>query len=172
MSGRDSEGTLTAGNDLFSFGPCLDGNEELFLGLDAFFDLLFDIEEMALFWELDILDDVTLLIHELREVVLDGEALVLFLEDNGAWDHIASSESLFVLLVGEDVLSCDHGLGRTVLSWFGSRESGDLAWENFLEHDEGAWLHAAGFSKLGGGSTGVSLVKFVIRHTSRFQSKY
>ena len=76
-------------------------------------------------------------------------------------DIITGTESLLVLLVGEDVLASDHGFSGAVLTWFGGGECSDFAWEGVLQHDEGTWLGSAGFDEMGGGRTSITFLKLV-----------
>ena len=81
------------------------------------------------------------------------KASVLSVNNNWGLDHIASTEGLFVLLVGENVFASDHSFGGTVLAWLSSGKRNDLAGEFTLHHEEGAWLSSASFDKCDVGGT-------------------
>ena len=157
--------TFADADDLLSVAPLLDGDQTLLFGsIEDLDDSLGNIKDVTFGRDFAVLLHFTRGGEELEEVAIDGEAGVLGFDHNGAWDHITSTESLFVLLVGEDVLSGDHGLGRAVLAGLGGGESSDLAWELTLHHDQGTWLHAASFSQLDVGRAGITLFELVVRH--------
>ena len=64
----------------------------------------------------------------------DIKTVVFSLGDYWSLDHVTRAESLFVLLVGKDVLACDHCLGRAVFAWFSRGERHDFAGELPLHH--------------------------------------
>ena len=163
---RDSlVNTFTSASNLLSFAPFLDGHETLLsAGVEDFLDALGNVQKVRLGGELYVLLHVTRGREQLKEVAINAEAVVLNLGDDGAGDHISGTESLFVLPVGEDVLTSDHGFGGTVLAGLGSRKGGDSARKFSLEHNKGAWLHATSFSKLSDGRTGIALFELVVRH--------
>jgi hypothetical protein len=144
--------------------PSLDGDEALLVALlEDGLKAGDDIGKMGLGGEGNVLLKVTGLGKHLEgAVLLEREAVVLGLDDDGSGDHISGTEGLFVLLVSEDVLGGDHGLGGSVLAGLGSGEGGNLAGESILHDDEGAGLHAASFSKLGSEGTRVSLIELVV----------
>ena len=164
--------SFSAGDNLLLISPSLDGNEALLL---AFVKNSADVGDNVLKMRLS--GQVVVFLHftfsgeQLEHAIIDAEAVVFDLNDNGSLDHISSSESLFVLFVREDVLASDHGFGRSVLAGLGSGEASDSAGEGVLEHDEGARLHAASFLKFGGEGTRHTLFKIVITH-SLIRGKY
>jgi len=97
-------------------------------------------------------------------ISIDVEELELCLNDDGAGDVITSTEGFFVLLVGEDILTGDHGLGGAVLTGLGSGHLDDLAGENFLHHEEGTGLSSSSFLIGDVGGTSIGLLELVIRH--------
>ena len=124
-----------------------------------------DIGEMGLGGEVQGLNESTFGIHAGKNTFfVDIHAGDLLFIDDGSGDHITSSEGLFVLLVCEDILGSDHGLGGSMLAGLGSGEGGDLAGESLFHDDEGARLHAASISELSVEGTGVTGFEFVIGH--------
>ncbi len=92
------------------------------------------------------------------------EAVVLGVDDNRGLNHVACTESLFVLLVGKDVLASDHSLGRAVFARLGSGECSNFARELALHHEEGARFSATSFNKNDVCCARVALNKFVVTH--------
>ena len=159
-------GAFTDSDDLLLATPSLESNEALErTGGEDLLDFLADIEKMRLVGEVKIFLHLTVWHHEHACAILVGVDTGDFsLLDDGSGDHIASSEGLFVLLVSEDVLGGDHGLGGSMLAGLGGVEGGDLAGEDtLLHHDEGAGLHAASFSEFSVERTSVTLFEIVIR---------
>jgi len=104
--------------------------------------------EMSLLGKSEIILGLVVEEHGKLSLIIDIEEHAFVLIDDGSGDHITGTESLIVLLVCEDILGSDHGLGGSVLAGLGSRESGDLAGESLFHDDERAGLHAASVSEL------------------------
>ena len=155
--------TFAAVNGLLLVAPGLDLHEALLLaGVDDGSDLLLETLKVLVLVNLEVLLHFAILGHEHEVTILvDVNAGVLGLLDNGAGDHVTSAVGFFVLLVGENVLAGDHGLGGTVLAGLGGRESSNLAGEFALHHEQGAGLSAAGFVELDVGGTGVTLDELI-----------
>merc|ERR1719498_1958720 len=151
---------------LLLIAPLLDGNEAFLLtSFENITNSLLQIREMGLSGEGKIFLHLTFGGHEGKNTITIAiDADILSLLDDGGGDHITSAEGFFVLLVSEDVLSGNHGLGGAVLSGLGSGEGSDLAGELFLHHEEGTGLAATSFDKLDVSGTGITLFKLVIRH--------
>jgi len=154
---------FTSGNNLLFVTPTLESNKAfLDTGGVNFSHGLDDILEMLLSGDVEVLLDLVTE-HEGDFVVLiDVEEHALVLLNDGSGDHITGTESLIVLLVCEDILSSDHGLGGSVLAGLGSGESSDLAGEGLLHDDEGAGLHATSVSELSVKGTGIALFELVL----------
>lgn len=157
---------FSASDDLLLFAPPLHSDEALLLALVQYsVDVRDDVLQVSLRRQVVVFLHFTLSGQELQGAVVDAEADVLDLDNDGGLDHISGAESLLVLLVREDVLASDHGLGRSVLARLGRGEASHAARERILEHDERAWLHATGFLEFGGEGTRNSLFKIVITHS-------
>ena len=159
--------TFANSNNLLFIAPFLEG-DEAFLGasVNDLLDFVSDISQMTFSGQVEVLLNFTVRHHQLENtIVIIADASDFSLGHDRSRDHITSTESFIILLVSEDVLGSDHSLGRTVLSWLGGGEGGDLAGELFLHDDKRARFHAASFSKLGVKSTRISSLEFVlVRH--------
>ena len=134
-------------NHLLEITPSLDDDESLlFAGLKYSLKFLFEMLEVSVAGKVDILLHFTIGGKELKSAFGGNiQTVVLGLGDDGSLDHIASAKSFFVLLVCENILAGDHGLGGAVFTWLGSGERDDLARELSLHHKERTGLSAAGF---------------------------
>ena len=143
--------SFTAGDDLLSVTPGLESNEALSGSfVDQSLDEFTNILQVALMGQVEVLLELTIRHHHAKTTIfVVGEGGDFGLDDDGSGDHITGMEGLIVLLVCEDVLGGDHGLGGSVLTGLGGGEEGDLAGERLLHDDERAGLHAARISKLG-----------------------
>jgi len=153
-------------DDLLLVTPSLESYEALeSSGGKDLLNFLGDISDMILVREVKVFLHLAVWHHEEASAILvDVNGGDFSLDDDGSWDHIASTEGLLVLLVREDVLGGDHGLGGSVLAGLGSVEGGDLAGEDaLLHHDEGTRLHAASFSEFGVKRTSITLFEIVVR---------
>ena len=138
------------GNGLLFVSPLLDLNETITITyFQNLLDIFLEVLKVFFFGQLQVILRIAICSKQIKSTILvDINADVLSLENDWSWDHITSAESLFVLLVGEDVLTSNHGLGGTVLAWLVSGERYDFAWEFTLHHEESAWLSATGFDQL------------------------
>jgi hypothetical protein len=88
----------------------LDGDKALFLAiLEDLLDELSNVGKVFLGGEVQVLHELTLLVHEGKDAVVLADAAVLLLLDNGGGDVVARAEGLFVLIIGEDVFAGDNG---------------------------------------------------------------
>lgn len=158
--------TFSCTDNLLFFVPLLASDEDLFLlGFMELYDEVLPLLEMGLVREVHVLFYVTSVsVHEGELLVLNVEELVLLFGDDGDGDVVASAESLFVLLVCENVLGDDHSLGGSVLAGFGGGHLSDLAGEHLLHHDEGAGRSAASLGNGGVGATRLVSFEFVVTH--------
>merc|ERR1712151_474190 len=141
--------TFTNTDDLLPFTPFLDLNEALFLSrVNNFFDLFLEALEMIKLLDCKVLYHVSLLVHQHKEAfIVEINAGVFVLLDDGAGDHVTCAVGLLVLLISENILASNHSLSRAVLTWFCSWELSDLAWEFSFHREEGSNLSATSFIK-------------------------
>ena len=134
-------------NQFFAHGS---ENSDEALSLTLFEDSLDhigDILQMILSWEVAIGLHITLSAEELKLLVINVKESVLNSLDDWGIDHITSVVSAFVLFHCKNILSLEDDLSGSVLTWFGSSDISNLAWET-LNHDEGTWLESVGIGLL------------------------
>jgi hypothetical protein len=145
-------------NQFFAHGS-ENSDEALFLALlEDSLDHIGDIFQVILRWDVNIRFHLTLSAKKLELFVIDVQKGVLNSLDDWGIDHITSVISALVLFHGKNILSLEDDLSGSVLTWFGSSDIGNLAWET-LNHDEGTWLESIGIGLLTERGTSVSNLK-------------
>ena len=159
--------SLSALNNQFFAHGSENSDEALSLTLfEDSLDHIGDIFQMVLSWKIAIGLHITLSAEELKLLVINVKESVLNSLDDWGIDHITSVVSAFVLFHCKNILSLEDDLSRSVLTWFGSGDISNLAWET-LNHDEGAWLESVGIGLLTHGGTSISDFEgfVLIRHS-------
>ena len=135
----------------------------LFSSLENLLHLRNDVLQVFILRNIDIRLDFALLGKQLESLIVDVQQSELVSFCDRSINHVSRVEGTFILFASQDVLALADDLSRTVLTWLGSGNFGNLAWVA-LHHDERAVLESLGLDLLGLGSAGIGLLEFFVSH--------